>query len=112
MKNRKMDKVKLVVVGDVSVGKTALIISYNEKKFPECFNCIPRVYDDCQTNLMVDGAPVALQLWDTIGCEDMDRLRSLYYQNTDVFLICYSVSSVESLEHVRSRWIPEVSYSA
>ena len=72
-----MDNVKLVAVGDRKVGKTALFVSYNENKFPTDY--IPVVYDRCETNLMVDGAPVALQLWDTNGCEDMDRLRSLSY---------------------------------
>ena len=112
MKIRKMDTVIVVVVGDESVGKTALIISYNFKDFSKSSNYIPRVYSFCSLNLFVDGRPVNLGLWDTIGCdcEVYNRLRPLSYPHADVFLICYSVSSVESLEHVRSKWIPEVSF--
>ena len=57
---------------------------------------------------MVDGRPVNLQLWDTAGQEDYDRLRPLSYQNTDVFLLCFSVTSPSSLENVKSKWLPEI----
>uniref|UniRef100_A0A7S4KF37 Uncharacterized protein n=1 Tax=Paramoeba aestuarina TaxID=180227 RepID=A0A7S4KF37_9EUKA len=49
-----------------------------------------------------------ISLWDTAGEEDYDRLRPLSYPQTDIFLICYSVIDSNSLEHVRSKWIPEI----
>lgn len=44
--------------------------------------------------------PVEAGLWDTAGQEDYDRLRPLSYPNTDVFCICFSISSPESLVDV------------
>ena len=108
MRNRKVDNVKLVVVGDESVGKTVLCMTYSGKTFPVDY--IPSIYVSCSNlNMMINGAPLTLAVWDTCGHEEYDTLRPLSYTHTDVFMICYSVSSVESLEHVRSRWIPEVS---
>jgi cell division control protein 42 len=42
------------------------------------------------------------------GQEDYDRLRPLSYPQTDVFLVCFSVTSPPSFENVREKWIPEV----
>jgi len=51
----------------------------------------------------VDGKTVPLDLWDTAGQVDYDRLRPLSYLQTDVFLICFSLVSPPSYENVRNK---------
>lgn len=45
---------------------------------------------------------VELVLWDTAGQEEVGRyrLRSLYYPNSDVVLICFAIDNPDSLENV------------
>lgn len=60
------------------------------------------------TNPRIGDEPYTLGLFDTAGQEDYDRLRPLCYPQTDVFLVCFSVTSPASFENVKEKWFPEV----
>ena len=49
-------------------------------------------------------------LFDTAGQEDYDRLRPLSYDQVDIVIICYDVTSPTSFENVQIRWIPETKH--
>lgn len=103
-----MTSCKLVVVGDDSVGKTTTLITYTTGTFPTEY--VPTVFDNYTSNLMVDGKPVSVGLWDTAGATDYDRLRPLSYPGTDVFVVVVDVNNKAALDAVTARWKPELSY--
>ena len=101
-----MHTVKCVVVGDSGVGKTCLLIAYTSNSFPEDY--IPTTFELFCANLMIQSKSVRIDLWDTRGHEEYDRLRPISYSDTDVFLLCFSVVSVVTFDHIRTKWIDEV----
>jgi small GTP-binding protein len=98
--------IKIVVVGDGAIGKTCMLVSFCQKKFPEEY--VPTVFDNFKTNMMYGNETVTVGLWDTAGQEDYDRLRPLSYPNTNVFLVAFSVINPTSLQNVKMKWQVEL----
>ncbi|KAL6073848.1 Rho GTPase [Balamuthia mandrillaris] len=97
---------KCVVVGDGAVGKTCLLATYSRDEFP--YEYVPTVFDNYETAVMIDGICYNLNLWDTAGQEEYDKLRHLSYPETDIFLVCFSVVDPDSFSNVSSRWVKEL----
>ncbi|KAF8328573.1 cell division control protein 42 [Cantharellus anzutake] len=91
--------------------QTCLLISYTTNKFPSEF--LPTVFDNYAVTVMIGDDPYTLGLFDTAGNVkkiDYDCFRPLSYPQTDVFLVCVSVTSLASFENVKGKWFPEVLY--
>lgn len=99
-------KLKLVIVGDGACGKTCLLMVFRNDEFPPDY--VPTVFENYVKELEIDNKEIELELYDTAGQEDYDRLRPLSYPGSDVILVCYSVDSPNSYDNVRERWFPEV----
>lgn len=94
-------KKKLVCVGDGGCGKTCLLITYAENRFPESY--IPTVFENYVPIIQFEGKTIELALWDTAGQEEYDRLRPLSYPESDVILICFAVDFPVSLANVQDK---------
>ncbi|KAJ3666250.1 hypothetical protein Zmor_001703 [Zophobas morio] len=99
---------KLIIVGDGACGKTCLLIAFAADKFDEQY--VPTVFENYVADIEVGGKNIELVLWDTSGQEAYDRLRPIQYPDTDVVLICFSVTWRVSLENVPVKWWPEVKH--
>jgi len=101
----KKTNVKVVLLGDAAVGKTSLLTRYSTGSFPAEY--IPSVCDISYNSLEYEDQAVTLQLVDTGGQEDYDRVRPLSYSDTDVFLVLFSLTSRASLRRTEETWKPE-----
>jgi GTPase SAR1 family protein len=64
----------------------------------------PDSFDNFSATVMSENnTRIRLDLWDTAGQEDYDRLRPLSYPQTDVFLVCFSIVNPPSFDNVLSK---------
>ncbi|KAJ3100519.1 hypothetical protein HDU97_002155 [Phlyctochytrium planicorne] len=120
LKPNEVRSFKIVLVGDGACGKTALLSVQSGIGYPKVQTLFPcsdfneiQVYSEptleqFSSRLNIHGKAVELSIWDTDGVEGYDRLRPLFYPDTDVVIICYDISSPDSLSNVTEKWIPEI----
>jgi small GTP-binding protein len=88
---------KLVIAGDVGVGKTSLCMS-----FAGDANAFLPSVDFFAKKITVNGREVKLQIWDNPGQNQSSISRSpRRYAGVYAVLLVYDVTSKESFEHIR-----------
>jgi len=99
--------IKVALVGDGTVGKTCLLMSYVCQAFMEDY--IPTMFDNFSTIEEIDGELVNVILWDTAGQEDYETIRTTTcFPNTHVFILCFSVVHPDSFHNVKQKWLEEL----
>jgi len=94
-------KGKIVFVGDTSVGKTALINSYNKLSI----NAKPTIgANSVACNVDYNGKNVVLNVWDTAGQEDFRCLVPVYARCAQVAVIVFDLTNQSSYDSV-SEWV-------
>lgn len=56
----------------------------------------------------MDGVEHTVKLIDTAGQEEYERVRKLFYNEADCFILCYDVSNRDSYNNIISKWLPEL----
>uniref|UniRef100_A0A8C9R744 RAB34, member RAS oncogene family b n=1 Tax=Scleropages formosus TaxID=113540 RepID=A0A8C9R744_SCLFO len=96
---------KVIVVGDVAVGKTCLIHRFCRDTFEKSYKATIGV-DFEMERFEVLGVPFSLQLWDTAGQERFKCIASTYYRGAQAMIIVFDVNNAASLVHVR-QWLED-----
>lgn len=98
---------KIIIVGDPSVGKTSLQTRIIENKFRPQYSTTLGV-DFSFKQIQVQGSNVKLQIWDTAGQEKYRSLITTYYRHTDGIILVFDLSDDNSFENILQSWIPHI----
>lgn len=83
---------KIVMIGDVSVGKSSFMIRIIENKFKETYD--PSVGVDFSSKIIkYKGKPIKLQIWDSAGQEKYKGLIPSYIRGSALVFVLYDISS-------------------
>ncbi|XP_067232389.1 ras-related protein Rab-34 isoform X1 [Chanodichthys erythropterus] len=96
---------KIIVVGDVGVGKTCLINRFCKDTFDKTYKATIGV-DFEMERFEVLGVPFNLQLWDTAGQERFRCIASTYYRGAQAIIVVFDLSNYNSLDNARE-WLED-----
>lgn len=83
---------KIILVGDVSVGKTALFWRYTEGEFLAHKDTMVTTIDFKMKCTTVNDKPVKLYVWDTAGSEKYRSIVSTYFKGCQGVAIVFDLS--------------------
>lgn len=96
---------KFLILGDITVGKTTLLLKYIDNFTPEIY--ISTLGVDYKTkNIVYNGTKVTLQIWDTAGQERYKVITKSFIKGTDGIIFMYDITQKESFINVK-KWIEE-----
>ncbi|XP_045880883.1 ras-related protein Rab-36 isoform X1 [Meles meles] len=96
---------KVVVVGDLYVGKTSLIHRFCKNVFDRDYKATIGVDFEIE-RFEIAGIPYSLQIWDTAGQEKFKCIASAYYRGAQVIITAFDLTDVQTLEHTR-QWLED-----
>lgn len=70
---------KITVIGDGFVGKTSMLLRYTGDIIPGEY--VPTIFENHICKITIDDVEYQVQLMDTSGQEDYERIRQLSYFN-------------------------------
>lgn len=93
-------------LGDVGSGKTSMLARYSG--ILTRGNFIPAVIDNFSAVVTCLNTRVEVEVHDTRGQEDFYDVKRLVFPTTDIFVMCYSCTSLPSLESLQRFYLPEI----
>eukprot|EP01095_Lingulamoeba_sp_RSL-Kostka_P008288 TRINITY_DN273_c0_g1_i3.p1 TRINITY_DN273_c0_g1~~TRINITY_DN273_c0_g1_i3.p1 ORF type:complete len:200 (+),score=71.60 TRINITY_DN273_c0_g1_i3:226-825(+) len=106
MDKAEVQRIKIVLVGDVDVGKSSMLVRIVTDEFPETKP--GTIFDNSSYRFEISEKEYDITFFETAGQEDFDRLRPLSYPQTDIFFLMYSVDNPSSYETIQKKYASEV----
>lgn len=98
--------IKLLLIGDTSVGKTNIVSRYIQDVFSE--KAKPTLGVDFMTKMIeINEKKVRVQIWDTAGQEKYRSITRSYYSNAKGAIVVYDVTDKLSFKNVEG-WINDL----
>ena len=97
----------LIVVGDMSVGKTVGVVRYCSHEDATSYTTATVGIDFMTKEVEYQGKTIPIRIWDTAGQERFRALAVSYFKRTDGVAIFYDVTERISFEHCEY-WMDQV----
>ena len=102
--------IKLIIIGDSSVGKTCVLLRFSDDNFPTTH--MPTIGIDFKIkSINVDGQVVKLQVWDTAGQERFRTITQTYYKGAMGIILVYDCTEEKSFSNI-SNWMKQIEQHA
>ena len=109
MSNENEEILKIVLIGESSVGKTSIINQFIEKTFQDNLNStIAGTFNSKLIRCEDLNKSLKLEIWDTAGQERYRSVSKMFYKDADVALLVYDITNKTTFEALNNYWIKQV----
>lgn len=99
---------KIIVVGDLGVGKTSIIKRYVHEVFSSHYKSTIGVDFSLKTNIKLDEhRTISYQLWDIAGQERFGNMTRIYYKEATVVFVVFDVTRESTIQSI-AKWKNDV----
>ncbi|XP_061463543.1 ras-related protein Rab-20 [Rhineura floridana] len=90
---------KVVLLGDMNVGKTSLLHRYMERRFQDTVSTVGGAF------YLQQWGPHNISVWDTAGREQFHGLGSMYCRAAEAVILTYDVTNLQSIMELEDRFL-------
>lgn len=91
---------KIIILGDTNVGKSSLFLRYLKDEFREAMTNTIGISNDFK-EIIIEGDPVHLQIWDTAGQEKFKSIVTHFYRDAHGFIFVYDANLEQSFTEMK-----------
>ena len=102
---------KVLLLGDTSVGKTCLLKRYTEDTFQDAY--LSTIGFDYKFKIVTlkSGKEVKVQIWDTAGQERFRTIAKSYYRGAHGIILVFDVTNQKTFDNIRT-WVNQIKEEA
>ena len=93
--------IKIILLGDSSVGKTCLLNQYIKNEFTMQYKATIGA-DFLTKQLVRKNSSINLQIWDTVGSEKYHSIGSAFYRNCETCILVFDLTNADSFKNVET----------
>ena len=105
--NKESYSIKIILLGDVSVGKTAIINRYIDGKFDDNYSCTISVQSRKKEISFNQDISIEMSIWDTCGEEKYRALTRQYYRESNGILLVFDLNRNKTFLNL-TKWMKEI----
>ena len=98
--------IKILILGDMGVGKTSLMLRYVDDQFSE--RHMPTIGVEFRSKTVwINNENILVQIWDTAGQERYRNLTKTYYKNASGIILACDCTKTDSVSNINF-WIKQI----
>lgn len=97
MSNEDKKRIKIILLGEAGVGKTAIIERFSKNIFNDNENSTT-LANFVEKQVVVKKQKLILELWDTVGQEEFRSITKIFVKNSKIIILVYDVTTLQTFE--------------